>query len=145
MQKTISRFTLLQNKNTVGLSEAARAKRKHRNVVTMKFNLLNYLLETVSMVLTLAVRSYLVGLLQILVTSCGTPLVYYLGMEDNRQDADTIINIIYINKHISNCKERKPGSTSGPVSRCSRGGATRWLLYLLRMTKILPNKTLNIL
>ena len=75
----------------------------------MKFNLLNYLLETVSMVLTLAVRSYLVGLLQILVTSCGTPIVYYLGMEDNRQDADTIINIIYINKHISNCKERKPG------------------------------------
>ena len=75
----------MQNKNTVGLSEAARAKRKRRNVVTMKFNLLNYLLETLSMVLTLAVRSYLVGLLQILVTSCGTPLVYYLGMEDNRQ------------------------------------------------------------
>ena len=142
---TYFRFTLLQNKNTVGLSEAARAKRKRRNVVTMKFNLLNYLLETVSMVLTLAVRGYLVGLLQILVTSCGTPIVYYLGMEDNRQDADTIINIIYINKHISNCKERKPGSTSGPVSRCSRGGATRWLLYLLLMTNIPPNKTLNIL
>ena len=89
MQKTIFRFTLLQNKNTVGLSEAARAKRKHRNEVTMKFNLLNYLLETLSMVLTLAVSGYLVGLLQIiLVTSCGTPLVYYLGMEENRQEGD---------------------------------------------------------
>ena len=75
---------MIQNENAVGMSEAARARRKHRNVVTMKFNLVNYLLETVSMVLALAVRGYLVGLLQILVTSCGTPLVYYLGMEDNR-------------------------------------------------------------
>ena len=75
---------MIQNENAVGMSEAARARRKHRNVVTMKFNLVNYLLETVSMVLALAVRGYLVWLLQILVTSCGTPLVYYLGMEDNR-------------------------------------------------------------
>ena len=79
---------MLQNENVVGLSESARARRKHRNVVTMKFNLVNYLLETVSMVLALAVRGYLVGLLQILVTSCGTPLVYYLGMEANRQEGD---------------------------------------------------------
>ena len=98
--KTISRFTLLQNKNTVGLSDAARAKRKHRNVVTMKFNLLSYLLETVSMVLTLAVRGYLVGLLQILVTSCGTPLIYYLGMDHTRQEGD--VNIICINKCLFN-------------------------------------------
>ena len=79
---------MIQNENAVGMSEAARARRKHRNVVTMKFNLVNYLLETVSMVLALAVRGYLVGLLQLLVTSCGTPLVYYLGMEDNRQEGD---------------------------------------------------------
>ena len=86
----------MQNKNTVGLSEAARAKRKRRNVVTMKFNLLNYLLETLSMVLTLAVRSYLVGLLQLLVTSCGTPLVYYLGMEDNRQSVSLLSKTMYL-------------------------------------------------
>ena len=90
------RFTLLQNKNTVGLSEAARAKRKRRNVVTMKFNLLNYLLETASMMLTLAVRGYLVGLLQLLVTSCGTPLVYYLGMEDNRQSVALLSKTMYL-------------------------------------------------
>ena len=82
------------------MSEAARARRKHRNVVKMKFNLVNYLLETVSMVLTLAVRGYLVGLLQILVTSCGTPLIYYLGMDHTRQEGD--VNIICINKCLSN-------------------------------------------
>ena len=64
--------------------------------MTMKFNLLNYLLETLSMVLTLAVRSYLVGLLQILVTSCGTPLVYYLGMEDNRQSVALLSKTMYL-------------------------------------------------
>ena len=53
----LSRFTKLQNQNVVGLSEAAQARRRQRNVVAMKFNLLNYLLETGSLLLLLFVEA----------------------------------------------------------------------------------------
>ena len=55
------RFTHEQNKNIVGLSETARSKRKQRNVVTMKFNMINYLLETLSLILLLTVDDYFIG------------------------------------------------------------------------------------
>ena len=55
------RFTHEQNKNIVGLSENARSKRKQRNVVTMKFNMINYLLETLSLILLLTVDDYFIG------------------------------------------------------------------------------------
>ena len=54
---SLSRFTKLQNQNVVGLSEAAQARRRQRNVVAMKFNLLNYLLETGSLLLLLFVEA----------------------------------------------------------------------------------------
>ena len=57
----IIRFTHEQNKNIVGLSENARSKRKQRNVVTMKFNMINYLLETLSLILLLTVDDYFIG------------------------------------------------------------------------------------
>ena len=41
----------------VGLSEAAKARRRQRNVVAMKFNLLNYLLETGGLLLLLFVEA----------------------------------------------------------------------------------------
>ena len=56
-----ARFTHEQNKNIVGLSENARSKRKQRNVVTMKFNMINYLLETLSLILLLTVDDYFIG------------------------------------------------------------------------------------
>ena len=37
-----------QNENVKGLSEAAKKSRKQKNLVTMKFNFINYLLETLS-------------------------------------------------------------------------------------------------
>ena len=60
----IIRFTHEQNKNIVGLSENARSKRKQRNVVTMKFNMINYLLETLSLILLLTVDDYFIGDMQ---------------------------------------------------------------------------------
>ena len=54
---SLSRFTKLQNQNVVGLSEAAKARRRQRNVVAMKFNLLNYLLETGGLLLLLFVEA----------------------------------------------------------------------------------------
>ena len=83
----IFRFQKQQNQSVSGLSEAARNKRKHRNVVAMKFNLINYILETVSMILMLVFKEEVIILLYLLANSCGTPLVYYLGIEENRKQA----------------------------------------------------------
>ena len=82
------RFQKQQNQSVSGLSEAARNKRKHRNVVAMKFNLINYILETVSMILMLIFKEEVIILLYLLTNSCGTPLVYYLGTEENRKQAE---------------------------------------------------------
>ena len=46
------------------MSENARSKRKQRNVVTMKFNMINYLLETLSLILLLTVDDYFIGDMQ---------------------------------------------------------------------------------
>ena len=81
------RITKRQNKKVVGLSEAAKARRKHRNLVTMKFNLMNYLLESGTMLLFGLVRNEYISILYFVVNCCGTPLVYYIGMEENRRQA----------------------------------------------------------
>ena len=82
------RFINQQNDQVVGLSDTAKKRRKHRNVVTMKFNLINYLLETLSVLMSLLVKNFFVDLLYYLVNYCGTPLVYYLGIEENRRQAE---------------------------------------------------------
>ena len=75
----------------VGLSEVAKRRREHRNVVTMKFNLINYLVETLSGILFLVVKNFFVDMLYLLLNCCGTPLVYYLGIEENRKQAEQYI------------------------------------------------------
>ena len=73
--------------NVSGISSSARVLRKRRNLVSMRFNMINWLLETVSLVLVMFVEKQILTILYLLVTSCGTPLVYYLGIEENRQKA----------------------------------------------------------
>ena len=85
------RFINQQNDQVVGLSDNAKKRRKHRNVVTMKFNLINYLVETLSGILFLVVKNFFVDLLYLLLNCCGTPLVYYLGIEENRKQAEQYI------------------------------------------------------
>ena len=80
----------------VGLSDAAKKRRKRRNVVTMKFNLINYLVETLSGILFLVVKNFFVDLLYLLLNCCGTPLVYYLGIEENRKQAEQYIRYVDI-------------------------------------------------
>ena len=53
----------------------------------MQFNMINWLLETVSLILVMIKGNLMFTILYLLVTSCGTPLVYYLGIEENRQKA----------------------------------------------------------
>ena len=74
-----------------GLSDAAKNRRKRRNVVTMKFNLINYVVETVGVIMCLVVKNFFVDMLYLLFNWCSTPLVYYLGMEENRTQAEEYI------------------------------------------------------
>ena len=53
----------------------------------MQFNMINWLVETVSLILVMFRNDEYFTILYGLVNSCGTPLVYYLGIEENRQKA----------------------------------------------------------
>ena len=69
------RFTKHQNDNVPGLSEAARTKRRNKNFVTMKFNLINFLMDTISSMLLPVFNSFFIRLFYFIVSYCGTPLV----------------------------------------------------------------------
>ena len=73
------------------MSDAAKKRRKRRNVVNMKFNLINYVVETLGLILSLVVKNFFVDLLYLLFNWFSTPLVYYLGMEENRNKAEEYI------------------------------------------------------
>ena len=97
------RFRNNQDENVTGISRTARVLRKRSNLVTMRFNMINWLLETVSLVLVMFKENVFLNILYLLVNSCGTPLVnqfniyffwyftdsfflvYFLGMEENRR------------------------------------------------------------
>ena len=68
-----------------GLSKTARLKRKNRNLVTMKFNMMNCILETVSTIFLYFLNNDLSVIIYILVLSFGTPLVYILGIEESKK------------------------------------------------------------
>ena len=70
-----NRFRKNQDKRAPGLSITARKTRRTRNLVSMKFNIMNWLLETVSTVLVLIGENRFFTILYLLVNSCGTPLV----------------------------------------------------------------------
>ena len=67
------------------LSAMARIRRKKQNLVTAKFNFLNWLLEAVSLVVVLAGSGKVTTVLYIFLTSCGPPCIYFLGVEENRK------------------------------------------------------------
>ena len=74
-----------------GLSDSARLKRKNRNLVTMKFNMINWALETVGTILVIILPTSSSIILSMLLSSCGTPVVYLLGIEDNLKTAREIV------------------------------------------------------
>ena len=47
------RFRQKQDKNVSGISNSSRVKRRNRNLVTMKFHMFNWILETLSTILVL--------------------------------------------------------------------------------------------
>ena len=68
-----------------GLSKEAKSKRRQRNLVTMKFNFLNWMLETITILIVVINPNELMNVIYNFVNSCGTPLVYFLGIEENRK------------------------------------------------------------
>jgi len=80
-------FRRKQDINVKGVSNFVRNKRKNRNLVTMKFNMFNWMLETVSTFMMFIFINRFSTLLYVLVNSCGTPLVYVMGIEENRNMA----------------------------------------------------------
>ena len=50
----------------------------------MKFNMFNWILETLSLSLVFIFSSRILTILYVITLSCGTPLVYFLGIEENR-------------------------------------------------------------
>ena len=77
----------MQDIKVPGLSNLVRNKRKNRNMVTMKFNMFNWMLETVSTLMMFIFIHRFSTLLYVLVNSCGTPLLYVMGIEENRKMA----------------------------------------------------------
>ena len=53
----------------------------------MKFNMINWVLETVSTILVLMKVNRIFYILYLFINATGTPLVYYLGIEENRKSA----------------------------------------------------------
>ena len=78
------RFVRKQNENIQGITESARARRRNKNLVNMKFNMINWALETVTTILVFIIPHEIVLLIYWLVNCCGTPLVYFMGIEENR-------------------------------------------------------------
>ena len=83
----IFRFRMGQDRKAPGLSSTAKALRKKRNLVSVRFNMINWVVESVSLILVMFGENLLFKILYLLVNSCSTPLVYYLGIEENRQMA----------------------------------------------------------
>ena len=78
-------FRRKHDMNVGGISLECRKQRKNRNLVTVKFNMFNWILETLSTFLVLIFRSRILSILYIITLSCGTPVVYFLGIEENRR------------------------------------------------------------
>ena len=83
----IFKFRQRQNTQVVGLSERARMSRKQRNLVNVKFNLLNWILDTVSLGLVM-ISGEDFQIVYLLVISCGHPLLYLLGIAVDRKDTE---------------------------------------------------------
>ena len=82
-----SRARRKQDNKVTGLNPTSLQKRKRRNVVTMRYNMFISLLEFGSlMVFFIWGRNNTSEIIYSLISLGGTPLIYHLGMEDNRNN-----------------------------------------------------------
>ena len=71
-------------KELKGINERARIMRKNLKTVTTKFNFVIWLSEA-SSILVLVPQSKTFFILYFLLSSCVTPIVYYIGIVENRK------------------------------------------------------------
>ena len=117
----IFRFRQVQNNKQLGLSERATISRKRRNLVSLKFNFFTWLLETASISVVFLSAGDQAKILYIFCVSCGTPLLYFIGIEENRRAAEEYIkaNIRVFHKKDKKDSEaecRASGETGGTSS-----------------------------
>ena len=74
------RFRKVQDNKINGLSSSAKIARKRRNLVSMQFNMMNWLLEIISLIPVMFVENVFLNILYLLVNSCGTPLVILFNL-----------------------------------------------------------------
>ena len=96
-----------QTESVPGLSEKAKLKRKNNNLVTMKYNLIISILSIVSSLIFLIIRNRISTMVLLFVISCGSPLVYLMGIEENRKNAKKLLksNLEVFDKEKSNSEE----------------------------------------
>ena len=81
-------FSFVEQNNSKlagSISAKSRVQKKQQNLVTAKFNFLNWLLEAVSLVLVVAGYNKVTTVVYILLTSSGPPCIYFLGVEEQRR------------------------------------------------------------
>ena len=81
----IYKFRKRLDSETKGLNEHSRKVRKTRNLVTTRFNLLIWICEVISGFVVLFPGSNIFLILYFFLPSTLSPLMYYMGIEDNRQ------------------------------------------------------------
>jgi len=91
-----------QNNSNLGdsISAKSRVRKKQQNLVSAKFNFLNWLLEAVSLVIVLSGYNKVTTVVYILLTSCGPPCIYFLGVEEQRRAVRR-----YLSSRINNIKQ----------------------------------------
>ena len=80
----------------------------------MKFNLFNWILETVSTIIVVLIKNAYSTTTYLLIISCGTPLVYYLGIEENRRLAQARFR-----EHVKMFKKNKNNKESRPLKNAA--------------------------
>ena len=71
------RFRKKQDEINSGLSSTSKILRKSKNLVSMRFNMFNWMLEVVSVLLVMMGENPMLETFHNLVNSCGTPVVFF--------------------------------------------------------------------
>ena len=107
----IFRFMKKQNEKVKGISEESRSKRSNRNLVTMKFNLMNWVIETFILLLVIIFpRDDLATIIYILLNSCATPLIYLFGLEENQNLATKVSRTTFMVLSVKKLEENQQNS-----------------------------------
>ena len=76
-------FVKKQNNKHSGLNKVSRISRKHKNLVNIKYNLFQWILETINIIFV--VISPKNNFIYLFCMNCGPPILYFMGIAENRK------------------------------------------------------------